>query len=343
MVDDPTRPHYSDAVQEDEAVEGTRMSFGDHLEELRSCLIRALIGVAIVAVFTFIFGRQILEIIFRPLWMVQFANGLQPNLQALAPTDAFTAYLKISFLSALILAMPWVLHQFWNFVASGLYSKEKRFIRGVLWASSGLFVLGVLFLYLVVLPVVLQFFITFNRAFGPADLSPSAFQSLLLAADQKAPEEVVPPQVASISVLHEDPAEPKPGDQWVNATTRRLMIQTPNGVWSTSLESGRVSPALQSQFAVDQYISFVLLLALAFGMTFETPIVVVFLAWSGIVPTKTMAGSRRYVVMGVIVASAIMTPSADILNQMLLAGPMYVLFELGLAAARFIEKGKRAA
>src|SRR3990172_4500330 len=147
MVDDPTRPHYSDAVHEDENIEATRMSFGEHLEELRSCLIRALVGVAIVAVFTFIFGRDILNIIFRPLWMVQFANGLQPNLQALAPTDAFTAYLKISLLSALILAMPWVLHQTWNFVALGLYTKEKRFIRGVVWASSGLFVLGVLFLY----------------------------------------------------------------------------------------------------------------------------------------------------------------------------------------------------
>ncbi len=343
MGDEPAGPNRRDTVHEDESIEATRMSFGDHLEELRACLIRALIGVAIVAVFTFIFGREILEVIFRPLWTVQVANGLQPNLQALAPTDAFTAYLKISFLSALILAMPWVLHQTWNFVGSGLYRKEKRFIRGVLWTSTGLFILGVMFLYFVVLPVVLQFFITFNRAFGPANPGPSAFQSLLLAADQGIPVEAARSGSVEVSVLRADPSEPPPGKMWVNATTRRLMVQTTSGVWSTPLEPGAVSPALQSQFAVDQYISFVLLLALAFGITFETPIVVVFLAWSGLVSTTAMADSRRYVIMGVIVVSAVLTPSADILNQMLLAGPMYALFELGLGCARMIERKNAAA
>jgi len=341
MVDEPTLPHDSAAIGEQNTIEATRMSFGDHLDELRRCLIRALVGVALVAVFTFIFGRQILEIIFRPLWTVQFANGLQPNLQALAPTDAFTAYLKISTLSALILAMPWVLHQAWRFVASGLYIRERRFLRGVVWASSGLFIIGVMFLYFVVLPLVLQFFISFNRTFGPADLSPTTFQSLLLATDAAPPSDTQPINAAEVAVRRENPESPKPGEFWINSTTRRLMFQTQSGVFSVPLEAASVSAAVQSQFAVNQYISFVLLLALAFGIAFETPIVVVFLAWSGLVPIETMSRSRRYVIMGVVVASAVLTPSADLLNQLLLAGPMYVLFELGLAVARMIER-KRA-
>ena len=338
MPDDPTRPHYSDAIPRDDSMETTRMSFGDHLDELRHCLIRALVGVALAAVFTFIFGREILEIIFRPLWTVQFANGLQPNLQVLAPTDAFTAYLKVSALSALILSMPWLLHQLWRFVAAGLYSRERRFVRSLVWSSSGLFMVGVLFLYFIVLPLVLQFFITFNRAFGAADLSPSALQRVLLPDPTPANEAIQAETPTPLTVRRDDPIETKPGDAWVNSVTRRLMFKTTDGVLSAPLEPGPTSPAMQSQFAVDQYISFVLMLSLAFGIAFETPVVVCFLAWTGIITTATMAGGRRYIVLGTIVASAVMTPSADILNQMLLAVPIYVLFEAGLWFARRTER-----
>ena len=100
---------------------------------------------------------------------------------------------------------------------------------------------------------------------------------------------------------------------------------------------GTTSDPMQSQFAVDFYISFVLMLALAFGIAFETPVVVFFLAWSGIVPTATMVRSRRYILLGTVIASALLTPP-DIISQMLLAGPMYLLFELGVLVARFAER-----
>ena len=342
MPDDPTRPHFSDAIPRDDPLETTRMSFGDHLDELRNCLIRALIGVALAAVFTFIFGREILEIIFRPLWTVQVANGLQPNLQVLAPTDAFMAYMKVSVLSALILSMPWLLHQLWRFVAAGLYFRERRFVRSLVWSSSGLFLVGVLFLYYIVLPIVLNFFITFNRAFGIADPSPSALQRILLPDPTPASETIQAEAPTTLSIRRDDPKESKPGDAWVNAVTRRLMFKTADGVLSAPLEPGPTSPVMQSQFAVDQYISFVLMLSLAFGMAFETPVVVCFLAWTGLITTAAMAGGRRYVILGTIVASAVLTPTADILNQMLLAVPIYVLFEAGLWVARRTERRKMA-
>lgn len=326
------------------------MSFGDHLDELRRCVIRALIGVALALAVTLTWGREILEIIFRPLWKVQFANGLQPNLQVLAPTDAFMAYLKVSALSALILAMPWLFHQLWRFVAAGLYTRERRFVKSLVWSSSGLFMVGVLFLYYIVLPLVLQFFITFNRAFGMADLSPSALERVLLPDRTAASETDQAPDLSrgqakdptTLPVRREDPGDAKPGDAWVNAVTRRLMLKTGDGVWSIPFEPGPTSPAMQSQFAVDQYISFVLMLSLAFGIAFETPVAVCFVAWTGLISTATMAGGRRYVILGTVVASAIMTPSADILNQMLLAVPTYVLFEAGLWIARRTERRKAA-
>ena len=79
------------------------------------------------------------------------------------------------------------------------------------------------------------------------------------------------------------------------------------------------------------------MVALAFGIAFETPIVVYFLGMSGIVSTVAMGKARRYVLLGMVVAVAILTPP-DVISQLLLAGPMYLLFEIGLILARIREK-----
>ena len=94
---------------------------------------------------------------------------------------------------------------------------------------------------------------------------------------------------------------------------------------------------LHSQFALDFYISFVLMLALAFGIAFETPVVVFFLAWTGIVTTAAMGRARRYVLFATVILAAMLTPP-DVISQLLLAGPMYLLFELGIFVARITER-----
>ncbi len=76
----------------------SRMSFGDHLDELRTRIIRTLIGVVIGTILSLVFGKEILEIIYRPLLKVQHANGLSPGLKALSPTAAFSSYLKVGIL-----------------------------------------------------------------------------------------------------------------------------------------------------------------------------------------------------------------------------------------------------
>ncbi len=315
----------------------SRMSFGDHLEELRSCTIKATVGVVIGTIICLIFGKQILGIICLPLLIVQHANGLPPHLQVLAPTAAFIAYLKIGFLSGLILSMPWVLYQIWAFVASGLYTKERRFMKMLVPTSLGLFVLGVLFLYTIVLPVVLHFFITFNKTFGTPDLTPTAFQKLLLPDQEPMTLPAGLDKHLDVPIVREDPTDAEPGDVWVNATVRRLVVQTDTELLSIPLETGALPIPMQSQFAIDFYITFVLMLALAFGIAFETPIVVFFLAWSGIVTRAAMAHGRRYVLLATVIAAAMLTPP-DVISQLLLAGPMYLLFEIGLLAARMTER-----
>ncbi len=337
-TDVQTPPNKSSTDTGPPADDATRMSFGDHLEDLRRSLTLALLGVVVASVLSLVYGREILLLICRPLLIVQYANGLQPSLQALSPTAAFSAYLKIAFLSGLIVAMPWVLYQFWRFVALGLYAHERRFVRRLLPASLGLFVVGVLFLYFVVLPIVLHFFIGFNKAFNLPDLTPTAFQTLLLGSSESnetTAETFEPP--ARIPMVSAPPEQPAPGDMWFDRQTRRLNLKTSDGIWSMPLERGESSSTMHSQFAIDFYVSFVLMLALAFGIAFETPVVVFFLVWSRIVSRTAMLKGRRYVLLGTVVFSAILTPP-DVISQVLLAFPMYLLFELGLLVSRLVEQ-----
>lgn len=320
--------------------DGSRMSFGDHLEELRSYLIRALLGFLLSTVVCLVFGKEILAILCRPLYQAQHANGLPPQLQVLAPTAAFTAYLKVGFLGGLVVAMPWVIYQIWRFVASGLHKAEQRFARLLIPASLGLFVAGVLFLYFLVLPFVFHFFIKFNQGFdlpGFAVVAEAPVETDGAVPPPEPKPALSPPQ---LPIQWDDPTDTHPGDVWIDARSNHIVVDTGDGRWWMPLTRQASASPMQSQFAIDFYVSFVLLLALAFGIAFETPIVVFFLSWTGIVTTAAMARGRRYVVLGMILLSAILTPP-DVISQLLLALPMYLLFELGILAARIAERKKQ--
>lgn len=87
---------------------------------------------------------------------------------------------------------------------------------------------------------------------------------------------------------------------------------------------------------IEKYLSFVLTTFLAFGLTFEVPVVVIVLVRMGIVPLEKLRAWRPYVIVGAFVIGAIFTPP-DIMSQMLLAVPLWLLYELGLLLAQFIK------
>jgi sec-independent protein translocase protein TatC len=93
---------------------------------------------------------------------------------------------------------------------------------------------------------------------------------------------------------------------------------------------------------IDNYLSFAMTTFLAFGITFEVPVVVVVLVRMGVVPLAKLREIRPYVIVGAFVIAAVVTPP-DILSQLLLAVPMSLLYELGLFIARFYEKKPTAA
>src|SRR6187397_1614484 len=100
--------------------------------------------------------------------------------------------------------------------------------------------------------------------------------------------------------------------------------------------AGYTPPGVQMMTDIDKYLSFVLTMFIAFGLTFETPVVVVVLVRMGVISLEKLKGMRPYVIVGAFVIGAIFTPP-DVISQCLLAIPLWLLYELGLQLARFVS------
>jgi len=320
-------------------VDAVRMSFGDHLEELRSRLIRALLGVAVCAVGGLFFAKELLAWILQPALVVLRARGQEAVLQVLSPPDTFIIYLKVGLLSGVIIATPWVLHQIWQFVASGLYAHERRFVRTFAPVSVVLFGAGVLFMYFLVLPVVLIFFVGFSMGIPMPRTQPSWLQRLMIPSEAPTSQPASVPEPMAIPLVSQPPEDAAPGDVWFDTSTDRLQLMTADGIRSLPMRVADTPNPVRSEFGLNFYVSFVLSLALAFGLAFELPVAVVFLVLTRIVPVALFSRSRRYVIFGIFVAAAILTPP-DVVSQILLAIPMLLLFEGGLFFGRMIERNR---
>jgi len=102
--------------------------------------------------------------------------------------------------------------------------------------------------------------------------------------------------------------------------------------------AGYTPPGVQMMTDIDKYLSFVLTMFIAFGVTFETPVVVIVLVRLRIVSIEKLKAARPYVIVGAFVIGAIFTPP-DVISQLMLAVPLWLLFELGIVLARIIGTG----
>lgn len=153
------------ATQEVPATEElTRMSLVEHLEELRSRIIRSVIAVAIAFTFCWFFVEDIADFLARPLYAVLPENT---RLTFLGVTDPFIIYVKVAALAAVFLAAPALLYQAWRFVAPGLFRREKRRAIPFIVAGTLFFVGGGAFAYYVAFPFAVEFLIGMGQAFQP--------------------------------------------------------------------------------------------------------------------------------------------------------------------------------
>ncbi|MES1929799.1 Sec-independent protein translocase subunit TatC [Salinisphaera dokdonensis CL-ES53] len=128
-----------------------------HLLELRTRLLRIVIGILIIFLPLAYFARDLFTFLSGPL-LAHMPEG--NSLIATGVAAPFLAPFKLSMLLAIALSLPWTLYQIWMFVAPGLYAQERRLVTPLLISSTGLFYLGMAFAYYAVFPVVFGFFIS---------------------------------------------------------------------------------------------------------------------------------------------------------------------------------------
>ncbi|MEK7216565.1 MAG: twin-arginine translocase subunit TatC [Chloroflexota bacterium] len=230
------------------------MSYREHLEELRDRLIKSVIALVVCVAISFLFTETVFTV------LKSRAEGV--TLIRTGVAEMIGTYVKVAFISGIILSTPVWLYQVIMFVAPGLTKQEKRFLWIALPFVLTSFALGVLFAFFILLPPALTFLIHFG----------------------------------------EDIAQP--------------LIR------------------------VGDYVSVVTSLLLWIGLIFELPIVMYVLARVGVVTPTTLRAKRRYAIVGAFVASAVVTPTVDPVNQSIVAIPIILLYEVGILLSLLAVKAR---
>jgi len=236
--------------------EQEKIPFTEHLEELRKRLIVCFIAVGVGFVLSYGFKEKLFQILTRPLIRVMQTGD---KLIFTGLPEAFFTYLKVAFLSGIILAAPVIFYEFWMFVAPGLYDKEKRLMVPVVVLSTVFFVGGAFFGYFIVFPYGFKFFLGFAS------------------------------------------------------------------------ETIRPLPSMR------EYLGFASKLLLAFGLVFELPLIITFLARLGMVSVGFLKKNRKYALLLFFVGAAILTPP-DVVTQIMMALPLILLYEISIISARIFGK-----
>lgn len=225
-----------------------------HLEELRWRIVKAFLAIALGGGVAYWFADDLFAVLVAPLQAA--AAGHDVRLIGTGLAEAFFTKLKVAAIAGLILALPVVLYQLWQFVAPGLHENEKRYVVPFVVFGTFFFVAGAAFCYRFVFQVGYGFFID---------------------------------QYASIGI----------------------------------------EPAIR----ISEYLTFSARLILAFGTTFELPVVAFFLARTGAIDHHSLIRPWRYALIVIAIVAAILTPGPDVASQMLLAAPLTLLYGTSIVIA----------
>lgn len=232
-----------------------KQPFLSHLAELRKRLFIIFFAVLTATCISYYFVQMIIEDV------LGLAGG-KIDFIYISPPELFLAYIKLSLVAGIAVAFPVIAYQIYGFLRPGLEKKERRYVLISIVGGTAFFIAGVVFSYLVVLPMVLSFFINMR----------------------------------------------------INA----------------------VEPVM----SVGSYIGFISTSLLSFGLVFEMPMLVLLLSQFGLVTSEFLQKNTKYIVFGIVVVAAIITPP-DVISQILLVGPMLVLFEISVLLAKLTERGRK--
>lgn len=157
----PTDPEEEGGEDEDGML---RMSFMEHLEELRSRLLKAVLGLLVAFLGSIYFCKNLWAIVSAPAATALKHLGYRPELAAIGPMDQFNIiYMKLPLLVSVFVGSPWVLYQVWAFIAPGLYKRERRWAVPFILSTAGLFIMGGTFAYFVAFRFGLEFLLGIGR------------------------------------------------------------------------------------------------------------------------------------------------------------------------------------
>jgi sec-independent protein translocase protein TatC len=340
-----------------------RMSFGEHLEELRKRIIRAMLGSVAGVLLCILNYKEIVAIVSRPYRLVAEKHNLANVFATLKPQESFLTSITLAFQAGLVLSSPWIIYQIWQFVAAGLYKRERRIVYRYTIPSGVLFLIGVGFFYFIVLPMTLNFFMNFSEdpvggqpvatwleqhilSLG-GKTEPAATQPATQStqpATQNATEPAAQPglQPIPLPMLTTDPPPP-PAGQWVMYMDAdgRIKARTSNRI--VVVTATREGAMFATQWRYDDYLSFVMFTALVFGLAFELPLVIVVVAQIGIVEVKTFRSMRKYAYFGMVALAAVAAPGGDVMSLACLTVPLLVLYEVGIIVAAVIVRRQQQA
>jgi len=186
-------------------------------------------------------------------------------LQSIEMAGQFTTHIKISIIAGLIAASPYVFYEFWKFVRPALYTKERKAARGAVLAVSLLFFAGVVFGYLIICPLTVNFLMNY-----------------------------------------------------------------------------KVSEMAENNIKLMSYVSTVTGIGMSTGVVFELPAVMYFLTKVGLVTPDFLKRYRRHAIVVVLLLAAIITPSPDVFSQLLVALPLFFLYEISIVVSRRVYRKENA-
>jgi sec-independent protein translocase protein TatC len=168
----PPPPPPDEPAEDDEEEEGMlRMSFMDHLEELRTRILRALMGIAVAFLVSLTFANPLWKIVARPAIEALKHLHYNPQLVAITPMEQFSIiWVKLPILVSIFIGSPWIVYQVWAFISPGLYKKEKRYAVPFILCTAGLFITGGLFAYFVAFRYGLEFLLGIGRDINVAPM-----------------------------------------------------------------------------------------------------------------------------------------------------------------------------
>ncbi len=236
--------------------------FLEHLEDLRWMIVKMAVALSIAMIFGFVFRQELMSFCQGPLHKVP--GDFAKNLTALGVADSFTITFSLAFYAGIVIAFPFLLYFFAQFVLPALTHQEKKYVYPAVGVAFLLFMIGVVMAFGWILPTTLIF-------------------------------------------LAEDAAK----------------------------------MGLKPLWTVREYFSFVTQFTLAFGLSFELPVVVLALVKMGFLSYATLSRTRSYALIIILFIAAIIAPTPDLFTWGMLSAPLLTLYEACIWIAWYIERRDR--